>query len=223
MKVPGYDSFQASPNALPQTRLTVPDMPDVAGQQTQQMARGMNAAGDAMTKIGLDVAQQANQLRVDDALNQAKEHALRLTYDKSAGFTSLKGQAALERPDGKPLADEYGDTLKQQVDKISATLGNDAQRQAFALHSNNLLTSFRSQAIQHEAGEFKTYSLSVSEGVQSTAIREIGLNCGWRGGRAHQGRDLSAGATAWQVSRVAGSTGAQADQQRAQDRLAGRA
>ena len=178
MKVPGYDSFQASPNALPQTRLTVPDMPDVAGQQTQQMARGMNAAGDAMTKIGLDVAQQANQLRVDDALNQAKEHALRLTYDKTAGFTSLKGQAALERPDGKPLADEYGDTLKQQVDKISATLGNDAQRQAFALHSNNLLTSFRSQAIQHEAGEFKTYSLSVSEGVQSTAIREIGLN--WR-------------------------------------------
>ena len=79
MKVPGYDSFQASPNALPQTRLTVPDMPDVAGQQTQQMARGMNAAGDAMTKIGLDMAQQANQLRVDDALNQAKEHALRLT------------------------------------------------------------------------------------------------------------------------------------------------
>lgn len=177
-RVPTYDSFQASPNALPQSRLTVPDIPDIAGQQTQQMARGMNAAGDAMTRISLDVAQQANQLRVDDALNQAKEQALRLTYDKQVGFTNIKGQAALERPDGKPLAEEYGDTLKKSVDKISGTLGNDAQRQAFSLHANNLLTSFRSQAIQHEAGEFKNYSLSVSEGVQSTALREIGLN--WR-------------------------------------------
>lgn len=177
-RVPTYDSFQASPNALPQSRLTVPDIPDIAGQQTQQMARGMNAAGDAMTRISLDVAQQANQLRVDDALNQAKEQALRLTYDKQVGFTNIKGQAALERPDGKPLAEEYGDTLKKSVDKISGTLGNDAQRQAFSLHANNLLTSFRSQAIQHEAGEFKNYSLSVSEGVQSTALREIGLS--WR-------------------------------------------
>lgn len=175
-RVPTYDSFQATPNTLPQTRMTMPEMPDVAGQQAQQMGRAMMAGGQQIGQIALDMQQQANQLRVDDALNKAKEAALRLTYDKDVGFTNLRGINALERPDGKPLADEYADTLKRSIDDIAGTLGNDAQRQAFSLRSNDILTSMRGNAIQHEAQEFKTYSLSVSEGIQSTALREIGLN-----------------------------------------------
>ena len=175
-RVPTYDSFQATPNTLPQTRMTMPEMPDVAGQQAQQMGRAMMAGGQQIGQVALDMQQQANQLRVDDALNKAKEAALRLTYDKDAGFTNLKGINALERPDGKPLADEYSDILKRNIDDIAGSLGNDAQRQAFALRANDILTSLRGNAIQHEAQEFKTYSLSVSEGIQSTALREIGLN-----------------------------------------------
>ena len=175
-RVPTYDSFQATPNTLPQTRMTMPEMPDVAGQQAQQMGRAMMAGGQQIGQVALDMQQQANQLRVDDALNKAKEAALRLTYDKDVGFTNLRGINALERPDGKPLADEYSDALKRSIDDIAGTLGNDAQRQAFSLRSNDILTSMRGNAIQHEAQEFKTYSLSVSEGIQSTALREIGLN-----------------------------------------------
>ena len=175
-RVPTYDNFQATPNTLPQTRMTMPEMPDVAGQQAQQMGRAMMAGGQQIGQVALDMQQQANQLRVDDALNRAKEAALRLTYDKDVGFTNLRGINALERPDGKPLADEYADTLKRSIDDIAGTLGNDAQRQAFSLRSNDILTSMRGSAIQHEAQEFKTYSLSVSEGIQSTALREIGLN-----------------------------------------------
>ena len=175
-RVPTYDNFQATPNTLPQARLTMPEMPDVAGQQAQQMGRAMMAGGQQIGQVALDMQQQANQLRVDDALNKAKEAALRLTYDKDAGFTNLRGINALERPDGKPLADEYSDTLKRNIDEIAGTLGNDAQRQAFSLRANDILTAMRGNAIQHEAQEFKTYSLSVSEGIQSTALREIGLN-----------------------------------------------
>lgn len=175
-RVPTYDSFQATPNTLPQARLTMPEMPDVAGQQAQQMGRAMMTGGQGIGQVALDMQQQANQLRVDDALNRAKETALKLTYDKDVGFTNLKGINALERPDGKPLADEYADTLKRSIDEIGGTLGNDAQRQAFALRSNDILTAMRGNAIQHEAQEFKTYALSTSEGIQSTALREIGLN-----------------------------------------------
>lgn len=177
-RVPTYDSFQATPNTLPQARLTMPEMPDVAGQQAQQMGRAMMAGGQGLAQVALDVQQQANQLRVDDALNRAKEAALRLTYDKDVGFTNLRGINALERPDGKPLADEYADTLRRNIEEIAGTLGNDAQRQVFSLRSNDILTAMRGNAIQHEAQEFKTYSLSVSEGIQSTALREIALN--WR-------------------------------------------
>ncbi len=176
MKVPTYDNFQATPNALPQTRLAIPDMPDIAGRQAQQMGQNMQRFGGEIGQIALDMQDQANQVRVDDALNRVKEEALRLTYDKDAGFTNLKGINALERPDGKPLADEYSDTLRQNIEEIAGTLGNDAQRRAFGLYANNILTSMRGSAIQHEAQEFKTYSLSVSEGIQSTALREIGLS-----------------------------------------------
>lgn len=157
-------------------RLDAPQMQDIAGRQAMQLGDAMQRAGQGLGQAALEMQHQANQLRVDDALNKAKEAALRLTYDKDAGFTNLKGINALERPDGKPLADEYGDNLKDQITQIGGTLGNQAQRDLFALHSNDILTSFRGQAIQHEAQEFKTYGLSVSDGVQSTALREIGLN-----------------------------------------------
>jgi hypothetical protein len=175
-RVPTYDSFQATPNTLPQPHMAMPEMPDVAGQQAQQMGRAMMAGGQSIGQVALDMQQQANQLRVDDALNQAKEAALRLTYDKDAGFINLKGLNALKRPGGKPLADEYSDILKRNIDDIGGSLGNDAQRQSFALRSNDLLTAMRGHAIQHEAREYETYALSTSEGIQSTALREIGLN-----------------------------------------------
>lgn len=173
--VPRYDNFQATPNTLPQARLNAPVVQDVAGQQAQQLGAAMTNFGQHMGNIALDKQKEANQLRVDDALNRAKEATLKLTYDKDAGFTNIKGINALERPDGKPLTDEYGATLKSELDTISSTLGNDAQRQAFTAYAGGMLTSFRGQLVQHEAQEFKNYSLSVAEGVQATALREIGL------------------------------------------------
>lgn len=175
-RVPTYDSFQATPNTLPQTQLAAIQMPDTAGKQAQEMGRAMMAGGQQIGQVALDMQQQANQLRVDDALNKAKETALKLTYDKDAGFTNLKGINALERPDGKPLAEEYADKLKEQIQQIGGGLGNDAQRQVFSMRSNDIITAMRGNAIQHEAQEFKTYALSTSEGIQSTALREIGLN-----------------------------------------------
>lgn len=174
--VPTYDSFQVAANTLPQPRIDAPQMMDVAGAQLQQMGAGLSRAGDATGAIANDMAQKANQLRVDDALNRIKEEQLRLTYDRDAGYTNVKGINALERQSGKPLADEYGDLLKERITSVAGSLVNDIQRQMFVAHAQNMLTSFRGQAMAHEAQEFKTYSLSVSEGIQKTATDEIGLN-----------------------------------------------
>lgn len=177
-RVPVYDSLQVAPNTLPQARMAAPDTPDIAGRQTQQLGQNLQRAGGEMARIAHDMAAQANQVRIDDASNQGKEAALRLAYDKDAGFLALKGINALDRPDGKSLEAEYGEALKKELDGIAGSLGNDAQRQAFAMRANDILTSFRGQAIQHTTQEYKNYSLSVSEGIQSTALREVGLN--WR-------------------------------------------
>lgn len=177
-RVPTYDGFQAAPTTLPQTRMTMPEMPDVAGQQAQQIGRAMTAGGQQIGQVALDMQQQANQLRVDDALNAAKEVALHLTHDKDAGFTNLKGRNALERPDGKSLADEYSGALRRKIDDIAGGLGNDAQRQAFAQRSNDIIVEMYGNAMRHAAREYKGHALSVSDGIQSTALREISLN--WR-------------------------------------------
>lgn len=175
-RVPQYDKFQARPNTLPQQRIAAPRMPDVAGRQAQKTGQALTRMGQAANQMAVQKQQEANQLRVDDALNKAKEAALRLTYDQEAGFTNLRGINALERPDGKPLADEYGQTLQKQIDEIASGLGNDVQRQAFQQNAGDILTSFRGQAIRHESNEYRTYAESVSEGVQATAMRDIALN-----------------------------------------------
>lgn len=175
-RVPTYDGTQVGQNTLPQTQLRAPNTPDVAGQQTQQMGQALNQAGQGLGKVAMNMQQQANELRVNDALNRAKEETLRLTFDKDAGYSNLRGINALERPDGKPLTDEYSEALQKQLSALSNGLGNEAQRAAFNANAANILTNFRGDIVRHESKEFETYALSVSEGVQSTALREIGLN-----------------------------------------------
>ena len=174
--VPRYDQPTVDSNTLPSVQLQAPVAKNFAIEEGQQAMAGAQKMGDAAQRISMDMQQQANLLRVDDALNQAKEASLRLTFDKDIGYTNQKGINALERKSGKPLADEYGDELKGHINKIGEGLGNDAQRQLFNARANDLMTNFRGNAIQHESGEFKTYALSVREGTISNRMQEIGLN-----------------------------------------------
>jgi soluble lytic murein transglycosylase len=117
---------------------------------------------------------RADTIRVDDALNQAKELQMQLTYDPKQGFSSLKGLDALQRPDNQPLSQEYGNKLKDGINSISDTLGNDEQKQLFAIHAGALHTQFQGDAMRHEAQEFQTYALSVREGTIKTNMDAIG-------------------------------------------------
>lgn len=175
-RVPTYDNFQAAPNGLPQVALRAPDQPDVAGPQTQALAAGMANLSGVAGRMALDMQQEANTLRVDDALNRAREAAMRLTHDKDVGFTNQRGIQALERPSGKPLADEYADNLREELSRIGDGLGNDFQKTAFSRASNDLLTQFRGQATKHESDQFRDYALSVRDGTIASRTREIGLN-----------------------------------------------
>jgi soluble lytic murein transglycosylase len=174
-RVPTYDNFQATPSTLPQTQVSAPNAPDIAGTQLQQMGQGLQQAGGSLGRVALDMQQQANQLRVDDAINQAKEASMRLAYDKDAGFSNVRGFNALQRESGKPLSEEYTDNLREQMRGIAGTLGNDAQREAFRSNTQDLVGNFWAQATKHEADQFQEYALSVREGTIANQVREIGL------------------------------------------------
>lgn len=136
--VPRLDGPQVAATGFPGERFGAPQARNFAPQQLQQTGDAMVSAGDVATRIATEKAALANQLRVTDALNRVKEEQLRLTHDKDVGFSNLKGLNAIERPDGKPLAQEYGDLFSKTINEVRAGLGTDAQRMAFDQHASSL-------------------------------------------------------------------------------------
>lgn len=177
-KVPVYDNFTVAPSTQPQVYARVPNAPDVAGQQAQQMGQGLMSAGSAVGRIALDMQQQANQVRVNDAMNKAVQAKLRLTYDQNEGFVHLKGDSALTRPDGKPLDEEYVGKLSKNLEEIEVGLGNDAQRLAFRQQANQMVEQFRGSLTSHVAKEYGDYQISVQEGTIKTARDQMALAWG---------------------------------------------
>jgi len=156
-----------------------PDAPNRVNTKAQTLARvgaALGGVSDAVAPIVMDVQMQANALLADNAVNSAKEIALRLAYGKDKGFSNLKGYDALNRPDGKSLADEYASQFDDAAKEIGKELKNDAQRAAFAAQALNIRSSLYNQATQHETNEFRTYNLSTQEGTIKIESDNIGLN-----------------------------------------------
>jgi soluble lytic murein transglycosylase len=174
--VPSYGGPQAAPSSSSGARFTDAPVQNMAPQQIQQTGEATMHAGQAATSIAIDIQQQANQVRVDDALNKVRQKILNLTYDPEGGYKSLTGDAALTRPDGRMLADEYGGKLDSSIKEVTGGLGNDAQRRAFSLQANDLLTQFRSGVQQHTLDEFKKFSLSTQDGTIKLGAEEAKRN-----------------------------------------------
>lgn len=175
-RVPTYDNFQQMPAQFRPVEMQAA-MPRVdPGAQAASFGQAAQRAGAVAMDMELEALKQANQLRVDDALNKALEAEMRLAYDKDAGYTNQRGVSALERKSGKPLADEYDEEFGKAIESIGAGLGNDYQRQAFGQAITKRRAAFRAGAMKHEADEFRTYTLSVREGTIATRMQQIGLN-----------------------------------------------
>lgn len=177
-RVPTLD-VQTAPTNLPNAQINTgvvsPEQSQRPFRDAQRLGGAVGAMGEKFGAIGLQAQQEANELRVQDAINRAKEAAITLTFDKDIGYTNVKGIDALNRKSGKPLADEYADQLRERMSTIEADLGNDAQRIAFGRRAAELATSFHGDAVQHEGTQFREYALSVREGTVKNNMNEIGL------------------------------------------------
>jgi len=178
-RVPTYDNFQAAPNALPQVRLTSPEIPDVGGQQAQQQqGQSLQRSGGELGRIALDMAKQANELRVNAGTRQAIVARNDLAYGLTEGFVHLRGGDALFRPDNKSLAAEYREKLQKRFDDIETGLGNEAQREAFRLQSSQIMSQFDGALTHHVAREYGTYNYSEQEANIQVARNQMPLAWG---------------------------------------------
>lgn len=175
MRVPTYESLQVMPSAQSAPRFDAPATPDIAGRQAQEQGQAMMRAGEVAGRIAVDMQQEANQLRVIKASNEAKEQMFNLLYDKDVGAFNQKGWNALNRPSGKDLSVEYTDRFDEVTGQIADSLGNDAQRLAFRQHADSMRTQMFGETQRHLSSEYKTFRVSEYDGTVGTAKREISL------------------------------------------------
>lgn len=182
-KVPTYDNFQSQVSAQPNVILQMPSGPTpgaIAAEQASQFGGAALRAGDVASRIALDVQDQANQVRVNDARNQLSIATQDLTYNKDSGFLTYKGANAFLDKEGKPLAksldQDYGEKLKTIIDGISANLGNDQQRQAFGIHAGDSAAQFNGQLQSHTLKEFSSYQNTTNDATFKLEGQNAQLN-----------------------------------------------
>ena len=173
--VPTYDNLRTSVAPMPGPQVGPMDGP---ARQSAQFGEAVGRAGGALQSIMLDEQQLADQTRIADAMNQAVAARLRLTHDKSDGYTRLVGRNALERPDGKGLDEEYAGRLKGDIDAIDAGLGNDQQRRVFRQQAGQMLVQFGADVAQYRNRQHTAYQISTAEGTIATARDMASLESG---------------------------------------------
>lgn len=206
--VPTINNFRTSIQGS-DARFQAPQGPSagaIQGEQLQKQGQAIQGAGSQFARIASDEQNTANQVRVNDAMNQAMQAKLQATFDPQAGYVHLRGRAALERPDGKALDDEYGSNLEGQINAIRDSLGNDRQKQVFQQQAQQLLTQFRGSVQQHVAKEFGEFTLGVQKGTIETAQNQMGLAWGDPAAVA-QGREAIKAAV-YESGRLMGQPGA---------------
>jgi hypothetical protein len=207
-----YDGFKVMPTAGGVGRVDAPSGPgagQIAAQQQGQLAQAIEQAGAKGAQIATDALEQVNQVKVLDAVNKARSAANLLAYDPQQGYLSLKGDAALTRPSGQHLADEYGQKLQDQLDQIGQGLGNDRQRQLFTQAASQLRQGFAADAERHTLGEFQNFRASTLDGTAGLAVDSAKRN--WNNPEKVQGALEAARAAITEKGQLLGKSAAETD------------
>lgn len=197
MRVPTYDNFQVAPQSMPQPRFNpnaivqgvdavattarASQMPqpgtfrganhsDRAARETQALGDQMQAVGKQAMEYQIAAADEANQLRVADGLNQV----LKARTDMLLEASQIRGKSALERPDGKALPDEYVERLQSFSGEIAQGLGNDAQRMAFSQGVAKLQGEFYGMLGRHMVAQQQAYRVQTREATVDAALDQVG-------------------------------------------------
>lgn len=142
---------------------------DYRGEQMQQMGGALMNASQALLRVQAQQAQEANRVRVLHGQNAAMRAAHELTYgtgqEGARGFTLVQGESALAGENGQDLTTAYGQRLRERLDAIEAEMGNDTQRQAFAVWRGQFEADFSGRVQRHQAAEFEKFQKSAYEGA----------------------------------------------------------
>ncbi len=182
-RVPTYDNLQTNVSGGFDAQFRAPSGTspgEISANQMQGLGVAITNVGMAREKIALEEKSLADQVRLNDASNQLSIATQNLTFDVGSGFLSRKGANAFLDKEGKPLAapldQEYGEKLKNRVDEIRASLGNDQQRLAFDAHAGKVAAQFHGSVSAHMGQQFGHYQDAVDDSKVKLAAQSAELN-----------------------------------------------
>ena len=126
-----------------------------------------NMAGDIFRKVQDDI----DKTEIEGASIKAKK----LDTDLRLEMFQLEGNAALKRPDGKTLSDEYVSKLKVGLSSISAGLSGERQKQAFNRIGAQIEGDLYSLAGSHSVKQYKVVRAETQGAKISTATNRGSL------------------------------------------------
>lgn len=182
-RVPTYDAPTVQAQGLPGARVESSVNADTFGaggaRQMQELGQAGQRLGGGLMEMQLRLAEQADQVRVNAAMNQVREASLNLTFGDQ-GYTKVRAGDAFNNADGspreKPMPDDYADKLKATISSVSQTLGTPNQQRLFGMQSSDALTSFHGDAMRHTASEYRVYDASIGAGTAKLAADAVGLS-----------------------------------------------
>lgn len=184
-----------------------PVVQNAGPEQLQRAGGAITQAGGQAAAIYTDFLQMANQAKIDDAANKLKEAELDMTFGEK-GYTRLKGENALFRPEGKQLSEEYGSNFEKLAGELEAGMSNDAQRRQFRRISQGMSLQLKGRIDQHTDGEFQTYQVGVYDGTIANRTREMALAGG--DPERTQAAELSIRAAIYQKAQITGNNSGEA-------------
>lgn len=115
------------------------------------------------------------QLEVDktlaqDLINDLLEEQLRQKNDPNDGWANQKGKNALERPDGKSLAEEASERFKESYDSIRKRAGSPRVQKLFDTYYRNADAALINDVNTHVNNQFQVYRSDTQQRSLQNAI-----------------------------------------------------
>lgn len=162
MKVPISNEFSVGVANAPSAHFTAPSLPD-AGVEVTRAGNQAFSAGQEAVNAQMKMLAEMNELATDNALAQVKAFEQDLRVNPDTGYESLRGENALNRPDGQSLVDEYDGYLMKRANEIKDTLKNDVQKSLFSQRLESIRQTLRNKTGEHllsEGQKWKETSLN---------------------------------------------------------------
>lgn len=162
MKVPVSNEFSVGVANAPSAHFTAPSLPDVGAEVTNAGNQAF-AAGQKTVNAQMKMLAEMNELATDNALAQVKAFEQDLRVNPNNGYENLRGENALNRPNGQSLVDEYDGYLMEHANAIKDTLKNDVQKALFTQRLDGIRQTLRNKTGEHllaEGRKWKETSLN---------------------------------------------------------------